>query len=140
MHPRLYLSMISPMSKTKKMKDPALKRRLNTERLYEAAAKAETALPQMVENLIAQFDDPELTVKEKVMILRAMQSTTRQKPRMEDAEGLLKRAQPNKGNPLLALGNVTVEKLLVLAPEQQEAALIQMLRGETPKVLEHKEE
>lgn len=131
------MSMIPSMSK-KRTTPPPQKRRLNVEKLYEAASLAESALPEMVKNLIGQFDDPELSVKERVMILRALQSTTLQKPRMEDAEGLLKRNTGAQTNPLLALGNVKIEMLVNLPPEKQEEFLLDTLKGKQPKVLDVK--
>lgn len=90
----------------------------------------------MVRNLIGQFDEDGLTVKEKVMILRCLQSTTLQKPRMEDAEGLLKRNTGAQTNPLLGLGTVNIEKLIMLSPEKQEEYLLDTLKGKQPKLIE----
>ena len=123
------------MSKTRKISQVKPKR-LNIEKLYESANLAESALPTLVQNLIDLTQTEELSVKERVMILRALQSTALQKPRMEDAEGLLKRQSGAQTNPLLALGNVKIEMLVNLPPEKQEEFLLESLKGKQPKILD----
>lgn len=121
---------------------------LNVERLYEAAARAEAALPDMVEKLIARFDSTQtvydkdgnelgekpISVKEQVMIVRALQSTALQKPRLEDAEGLIKRPSTSDKNPLLALlgGQINVQVINKLPVEEQERILLESLEGKIP--------
>ena len=123
------------MSKTRKISQVKPKR-LNIEKLYESANLAESALPTLVQNLIDLTQTEELSVKERVMILRALQSTALQKPRMEDAEGLLKRQSGAQTNPLLSIGTVKLEMLVNMPPEKQEEYLLDALKGRQPKILD----
>lgn len=134
------------VSSKKSRKRP--KSNLDVQRLYEAAARAEAALPSMVEKLIARFDSTQtvydkegnelgekpISVKEQVMILRALQSTTLQKPRLEDAEGLIKRPTTSDKNPLMALlgGQINIQVINKLPVEEQERILLDSLEGKVP--------
>lgn len=121
----------------------ASKSRLDLEPLYEAATLAGQATPQMVAKLIARFDSQRpvrdetgnvigmepISVKEQVMILRALQGTTLQKPRLEDAEGLMKRGSKITGNTFLSLGTVSLEDLEKLPVTEQERFLLDVLHN-----------
>lgn len=141
---------MAPSAKKKQSK------RLNIDRLYEAASKAEAALPEMVETLISDFyetktvkaegsdEEEEVSArssKEKVMILRALQATSLQKPRMEDAEGLIKKPVTKGDHPLLSiLGGVKIEVLNQLPQEKQEKLLLDYLHHKPLELPEATEE
>lgn len=120
--------------------------RLNVDKLYEAALEAEQVLPDMVKKLVARFDSmvdvrnqeghvvgkAPISVKEQVMILRALQGTTLQKPRLEDAEGLMKGSVKITGNTFLSLGSGSLEQLEGLPLAEQEKYILDRLHNRSP--------
>lgn len=134
---------VLPRTVVRSVATPTGKARLQIDRIYDAASRAETALPTLVSDLIDRMSDPDvkISIKDRVSAMQCLMAVADVKPRLEDDLGLTQAGEKSESPIMLLLnssGYSIVEIRGMKAPER-EALILKVLNGDQvrkPKTIE----
>ena len=113
------------------------KRRLQIDKLYEAAALAEESLPLLVQKMTSDLldDTKEYAMKDRIAGLRALRDITHFAPRVDDDLGLTRKEAKTDSPVMLLLGDkgLSLVEFRSMDTEKRQLLVLEALSGNLPE-------